>query len=569
MSLARRSLAVVGLTIALGAWIPSQSRAEPVEAALNRVPDGTAICVVVRDLRTSLRTIADSPFVAWFRESTIGQRILDPKELQKLKDLHDFFAGQLGVTGEQLLDDVIGDAVVLAYKPGPPGKPDDETGVILIAPRKPEVLAQVVEKLNELQQKSGEIRAVRELKYKDRAFFEREKTAGGREYYQIYEGVFAFSGQLAGLHSAIDRQVAKTPGPSAASKGLKQLGLENRLAVCWFNPRSFDAELAAKEAATKDAGERAFLAQFRKVWAATESFALDLHATRGLELGVVAKFDLGKLPAELKDVLFPKPGKSALAAKIPPDALVAIVGRLDVPKIIAALETFLPAEGKAGLKAIVEQFIGPLIGKDKLPAVMAGIGPDWGFWMTAPPAGSKAWVPDWTVAAKLADTAARPVQQAIEFAAQTARIAYNRDHKDQIDFEEDSAGGTTVKFFVNEIAFPTGFRPAFAVTQGYLVVASSPEAVRRFVPATGVESVHVPLIRLSGTHLKAYLTTHGTAVAAFLGKTQGRAEAVVEKELKDLISVLEAIDRIDIRRVTTATTVRLIVQVQLTKSLGK
>ena len=542
------------------------SGAEPVSAALDRVPDGTAICVVVRDLQTHLQAVAKSPFFAWFRQSPLGERILDPQELLKLKQLHDFFAEQLGVTGEQLLDDVVGDAIVLAYMPGPAGKPDAELGVILISPRKPEVMAKLIEKLNDLQQKSGEIKAVRERTYKGLTFVEREKVDGALEYYQLSDGVFAFTGQLGGIHGVVDRQVAKPSSPSSVRRAIDRLGLEKRMAVAWFNPRSFDAELKLKHEATKDASERAFLGRFREVWAATDSFALDLHVDNGLELGVVAEFDPSKLPPELRNLAFPKSGPSAVSGKIPPEAMFAVSGRLDVPNLVAALATFLPAEGKASLKAVGEQFIGPLIGRDKLPAVLAGIGPDWAFWTTVPN-DAKVWMPEWTFAVKVSEPTARPLQQAVEFALQTARIAHNRDHADQIDLHEEVQGGIVVKSLVNETGFPAGFRPAFAVVEGYFVFASTPEVVRKFASTKPALAKDAPLVRLSGTRLRSYLTAHGPAVASFLAKSQGRPVESVERELKDLTAVLEAIDRLEITRVSKNKTVRFAVRIELTKPL--
>ena len=64
--------------------------------------------------------------------------------------------------------------------------------MLFVHARKPDVLARLVGKLNEFQQKSGEIKAVREKSHRDRPYFEREKTGGGREYYLLRGGVLAF-----------------------------------------------------------------------------------------------------------------------------------------------------------------------------------------------------------------------------------------------------------------------------------------------------------------------------------------------------------------------------------------
>ena len=63
-------------------------------------------------------------------------------------------------------------------------------------------------------------------------------------------------------------------------------------------------------------------------------------------------------------------------------------------------------------------------------------------------------------------------------------------------------GKREVKYLVNENGFPTGFRPAVALHDGYLVFASSPEVLGQFAdafkPGGIVKSTEeVPLVRVS------------------------------------------------------------------------
>ncbi len=567
----RRPAAWVAVACAL-ATLPAPAKADPAGELLRLAPADTSICLVVHDLRGHARELAGSPFADWLEQSPLSQRFADPKELAKITALETFLSAQFGVTPDQLLDDVLGDAVVLAYQPGPPGKPDAESGVLLVRARKPDVLARLVGKLNEFQQKSGEIKAVREKAHRGRPYFEREKAAGGREYYLLRDGVLAFSGQERAVRGVIEQDLTAPPAsqdPGRVAAGLRRAGVADTFLACWFDPRGFDADLKAKMAAAKDPGEKAFLTRFADVWAATEAVALYAHPSRGLELGVVAAVDREKLPKEVRDAV-PRPGGSVLWAAVPDDALFAAGGRIDLPRLLAAAGAFLPDDGQAKLKAALEQGLGAAVGRDKLPAVIAGLGPDWAVWATPPRKGDGTWVPGWTAALKLSGEGVAPaVLQGLDTAAALVRFAYNREHTDQLELSQESQDGVAVRVLSNGAKFPPGFRPAYAVKQGYLVLASSPESVRRFAAPAAGPTADPPLLRVSATHLRGYLTEHRAVVAKAVAGWSGKSAKEVEKGLDDLLAVLEAFDKVELHQSAGAGTVRLSLHIDFVKPLTR
>lgn len=547
------------LTLLAAAALPAIARADAADDALRLVPPDTAICVVVRDLRTHGRAVAGSPFAKWVQQSPLVKQVADPEDLKKVHAFVGFLSEQIGATPEQFLDDVLGDAVVFAYQPGPPGKPAEEAGVVLVRPRKPEVLARVVGKLNELQQKSGEVKAVREKAHKSRPYFEREKTAGGSEFYLLRDGLFAYSGQEGAIRRVIEQELTASASRSGrVAESLRSLGVADKLAVCWFNPRGFDAELKAKTEAAKD-NDRAFLTQFSKVWAAADGVALYAHPGTGIEVGIVAHADPGKLPKELREVLFTPAGPAGVA--IPADAMIAATGRLSVPKLLDAIGSFLPPAEREKLLAGITDGLGPLVGRDRLPGVLAGLGPDWAVWLSPPAKGT--WVPDWTAAVRVADgDTAKAVAQAVDAVAQLVRVEHNRKHADPIDLGEESRNGVTVKTLTSK-AFPPEFRPAYAVRDGYLVLAGSPDAVWRFKSATA----DGPVVRISAAAVREYLREHKQIVAEAVAKGSNRPVADVAKEFGDLAAGLEAFDRIEVTHTAADGRVTIAVRVEFVKPL--
>jgi hypothetical protein len=549
--------------------------ADPEGEVLRLVPPETRICLVVRDLRTHLRAIEGSPFEKWLEQSPLGKKLTDPAEMAKIEQLETFLKEQFGVGFDQLIDDILGDVVVFAYQPGPPDKPDEELGVAFVNARKPDLLAALVEKLNDFQKKTGEIKSVRPMTHQGQPYFEREKSTGDREYYFVRGGILAFSAQERAIRQVIEQDAAPPGQPGRVAAEIAALGLADGCVVCWFDPRGFDAELAVNAEATEDDSERAFLTQFTRVWAAIDGFALYAHPGRGLELGVVTRFDREKLPKEIRELALPTGGGSALWAAVPDDAILAVGGRLDVPRLLAGVEAFLPPEGKAGLKKAVEEGLAPVVGRDKLPAVLAGLGPDWAVWVTAPGETSSAFLPEWTAALKLSGDkggvdVGRTVLQAVDFAAQMARFAYNREHVDQIELTEESRDGVTVKVLSNEKGFPAGLRPSYGLKAGYLVVASSPDGVRRFNPPTGpAAGAKAPMVRFSARHLRGYLEAHRGAIVKAATRWSGRPAKEIEHDLAELSAVLEAFDKVELRHTAGDGKVRLSLHVEFVAPLTK
>src|SRR5262249_10709685 len=148
--------------------------------------------------------------------------------------------------------DILGDAVAFAYSPAPADRPNDERAVLLIRPRKSEVLAKLLDKMNELQTKSGELKAVTRKEHGGAAYFERPKAACGSEFYCFRGTPFAFSGSEADIKGVIDRDKAAQPDktPELVAR-MQKLGVADAVAVLLVNPRQLDAEVKATVAAAK------------------------------------------------------------------------------------------------------------------------------------------------------------------------------------------------------------------------------------------------------------------------------------------------------------------------------
>lgn len=561
------------LFLATAIFLAAPVRAtEPVprDELLNLVPADTAVCFVIQGLREQAKAVADSPFAAWAGER-LKPALGNSPELAKLRAIEGLFPALLGVTAAELRDDILGDAIVLAYQPGPPGKPDAEQGAVMLKARDPAKLRKLIDRLNDAQKAAGELTDLTSRSHRGRDYVQRVKADGKSEFYLLRGGLFVFAGQESAIQAVIDREAgATTAAPVAAA--LDRLGVKDSFLVCWFNPRRLDADLRTQLDAAGNEKERAFRRQFAKLWSAVDDLAVHLDVRKSLELGVATAFRPDALPPELKPLLAPAPTRSALWQVIPDDALAAAAGRVNVPQLLDAVESFLPADERPAFRKDIEQAVGAVVGKDKLPAVLSAVGPDWGMWVTRPRDG---WLATWTAAVRVRDDAdpSMPVTvlRAAGFYAQMLQFHHNRSHDEQITFGEDRSAAPEVKYLASEKLFPPGFRPAVGLKDGYLVFGSTPAVVRAFASPPRSESATdgVPFLRVSATTIREYLMEHRGPLAKWVAAAQGREEEQVAKELQTVADLLEAFDRVDLAVRGDGQKVRFGLRVTFVKPLAK
>ncbi|QEL19403.1 hypothetical protein [Limnoglobus roseus] len=541
-----RMLVTAVVLLATALPLVAQPTATPRDELLSLVPSDTAICLIVQGVRDRSQAVAASPLAAWVSQK-YGTALGAAPELQKLKDVETLFTSFLGVTPTDLRDDIFGDAIVLTYKPGPVGKPEQEQGCVMLKARDPAKLAKLVDQLNKVQNATKELTAIVPLKYRGQEYFKRAKSDDRSEFYLLDDGLFVFAAQEASIHSVIDQRLAPKNNPPPIAKSIEQLRVQDAFILCWFNPRKLDTEVKAHIAAAGSAKEKAARQQFAQIWSALDNIAIYLDAKADLEFGVAAAYRADALPGELRSFLQSRPKSSALWQVIPEDALLAIAGRATGRQIMDVLLSFTPAEDRDEVRQEIEKSLGAVIGRQKVPDVLRGIGPDWGVWVTQP--GTGGWWPTVTLAVGVTDdpaTVRTAVEKTVAFYSQFAQVGYNRDHDDQIESQtERPVAGPEVTIFSNPKLFSNGFLPCYALSEGHLIVSSSPKQVAAFRKpgAVKVPPDEAVVLRVSGAALQGYLGKHGKEIAEWAATQQDRPVASVNREVTTLAEILHVLDR--------------------------
>ena len=554
--------------------ITQLTRAEPTRDLLRSVPPESTLCFVAQDWKTHAPKIIASPFVAKLKRSELGKSILNPDALDKIAALETILTGTLHLTVDELRDDILGDAIIYAYRPGPAGKPDDDAGILMLKARDPKKLTGLIDRFNEAQKESGELKTLTEKSAGKLAYFHRELADGAGEFYFLRDGVFAFSRDEPFLKQALGLQ-ATQPKVAPLLDAYDKLKLSKVALAAIFNPRALDAELKARIDATKDEPGRAFLKQFSRVWNATQSAAIGVELGSDIELSIHASFDPKTVPPELKPFLG-TPKASSLWAQIPTDALFALAGRLDLPRLIDLGQTFLSEPGLKGFRELLEKQIAPAVGKDAFPELLKSLGPDWGVWLTAPGKAAKSALPELTVALRVRapdsrdNTLGDALKLGLNFAFQLFRVDYNRAHDDQFTLLEIKDDGGPIHHLENAKLLPPGVRPAFAQRGDFFLLATSPEAIQRFDPKKhALPADETPFLRIGWKGLEQYLRTHGEDVAKLFAGITGKSIADVIKEFRELQTIIELLDTLDVKQSGTVDSTKWTLKLKLAAPLMK
>ena len=554
-SVSRRVAQVLTLILAVAIVSPGRA-ASPTEELLGLVPDDVAFCLVVRDLHGHMRALLASPFAQSFPKSALAGLLKQSPEIQKLVVFDQQIRTHLGVDLAGICDRLASEAVVLAYWPNPPGKTDQDQGLVLVRGRDPRGLADFIDRLNRVQKESGDLTALEPRDFRGATYYQRVDPKG-KHFYYVHGPVLVFSGQEKVLCQAIARDQAEVKEP-VLRRQLRWYEAEQALATLWINPRAFDFEMernAGQAVGREGTGQRAFL----RYWKALDGVALSLYLEADLRLRLTVRARTEDLPAGARRFLSESARRSELWDRFPEKSLLTIAGRLDLPAALEMAEAFLAQPARQQLDNALEQHLGGPAEMDFRKDILPGLGPDMGFCLLAPPATQKAWTPQGLLALRVGPGQAKSglrVDQAVftltTFYARLAMMVHNLSGKEPIRLRSMLSDKGEVKYLTGDKVILPGLQPAFALRDGYLVLATSPEALRFFGEARGPAPVQagamVPLLRLSVREVRGFVKQwRDSLVQASMDQNHlTREEAGCR--LENLLAVLELIDHIELAR---------------------
>ena len=135
----RRALYVAFAWLALPLASSAQP-ASPREELLALVPPDVGLCLVIGDLRGHAQKWERSAWAQALRQSPLVKALVDSPEARQIAAFEGELKKHLGVDWSTLRDDIFGDAVLFAYRPGTAATPDQEQGMVALRAARPKLL---------------------------------------------------------------------------------------------------------------------------------------------------------------------------------------------------------------------------------------------------------------------------------------------------------------------------------------------------------------------------------------------------------------------------------------------
>jgi hypothetical protein len=538
---------------------------------LRLVPDDVGFCLLLEDLRGHTTRLLESPFVKQFEKSAMETRLKADADWRKFTAGRDHIESLLGIEWPKLRDDIAGDAVVIAVRPGGADKPNDEKGIVLLRARDAMELGKLITRINALQQVGGEFKAVEAREHKGQGYFERvgAKTA---PFYALIGPLLIVASDEAFLREALDRR--SSAAEPVLSKRLRELlGPEPRLVSLWLNPRAFDAEMAAKAEKGSDE-QKAALRNVLTCWKALDgaAFGLGIHDDISLTLAAQARTD--RLSPATRRFFTEAAKPSELWRRFPDNALFACAGRFDMSAFEEMLGEFLTANSRKTLHDGLNRFLGAALDKDVVKEVLPCLGPDFGMCLIAPQDGSSNWLPHAIAAVRVRPGDKPPALDHALYAAATALaqaavVEHNRKNDQRMVLKTAHQDKVEIKYLTGAVGLPAGLQPAFALKDGYFVLATSPDALLRFAPNSKLPTDEVPFVRVSLVEVRKYLQAHRNDLVTALAKHNKAKPEEVQQHLDGLMPALELFDRLEISQRGTGGRTAVTVRIRTAQALHK
>jgi hypothetical protein len=419
-----------------------------------------------------------------------------------------------------------------------------------------------VERLHALQQQSGDL-ALEEREYQGWKYFRRVERKGVN-FLCLRESLLVFATQEPMLRQVLDLEKTRAlENESPIGRQFRLLGVDRPLAALWINPRAFDRALTEKAAEAKGSQARA-LRTLLNYWNALEGVALTVRVERDISVSLSIRARLEELAPAARRFLSAAAEPSELWQRFPDDALFTVAGRLDFRALVDMVSQFVDDDARQVLRAMVEASVGSILGKDVVGELLPNLGPDWGLCVLAPPVENKTWVPQVVGALRVrpgdkGKPADLTLWNALNALATLAVFHHNSGRPGQLTLGSLRQDGVEVKYLANEEGFPPGFRPAFALKGGYLLVGSSPEAIGRFraklpepIPVAagerGAEAPgnRVPLLRASLSGWRQFLQDRRDSLRNLIAQKHQISEDDAGQRIDKLLAVLQLFDDIQL-----------------------
>ncbi len=507
---------------------------------LSLLPDDFAVCVAMHDLRGQSASWQSSDWFTTFRKSPLGKTLFEAPELKQFDRWQTDLKKHFDLDWPALRDDILGDNVLFVFSPGAANKRDDDHGLLLLHVARPQQLALFIDKLNDLQKKSGELKELTPVKHKEITYFRRERT-GKTHFYLLHDSLAAISSEESRIRSVIDKH-ALAVKETVWTKRFQKAAAEQAFVTMCINPREIKPDFV--QAGKKDDGLPGY-------WQALDGIFVTFAIKDDAAVRISIQVDTERLPKWTRSVFTQRATPSDLWQRFPEASIVTIAGRTDIAGTMDALKLLLPEKERKNVGGDLQRGIGAILGLDLFKDVLPNIGPDWGGCML--PAKDAQHLPQTLIAVAVKPgTKDPPVDQslfnALQLFASLSILNHNKKNPDPILLQTMMQDKVEVKYLSNAKLFPPGLQPACALKDGFLLLGSSPDAIRTFRKRDTKPDAteETPLLRVSTRELAKLLRQREDEIVTNLQQRHAMPDREAKQNLQSVTSLLDMFERVTI-----------------------
>lgn len=469
-----------------------------------------AACLHTRQLNRQWEQLSSSEFSARLKQASFFQQLVDSPDFKQLELVKAAIEAASGKPLAQSRRELLSGDMVLAWYHVPGSKPDlAKNCTILLEVENRAAAESALATWNILERQRTESHTHRKITYSHSVKASSNQNAEGF-WYTILDNVLAVSAREAHIQRVIDffdaadepvndgaSESAGTPHPDCLAvyppfaRAFSRRP-DSEIAAIYVNPRIPGSELG------RASGD---LSALEAVVARCQWLTLNLTQDDSIELNIIADYDSQGTPAVWQEWLKVAGDTQPEVDSLTPGTLFSMSGRMASASIARMILKSLRNQNPLPRDLIRTQRVmqGLMLGLDPVKDILPAIGPAWRFQIeTRDPKVSTSFPADALLAFEIrsGDAAVETIDgesevspaAALENSLQSGLQALAAVHNAHATGQKVSIvrqqelNGTTIRF-ADPVAF---FRPAFAVTDSHLLLATSPELCSSFLKSAAI-----------------------------------------------------------------------------------
>jgi hypothetical protein len=464
-------------------------------------------CLHARQLDAHWDDLRKSEFGSRLKQAAFFQEWIESPDYNQLKVVQAVVEAASGKPLGQSLHELLCEDVVIAWYHTPGSKPDlARNSVILIKVESPAAAGSALATWNVLEKQSKTTRKHRDVAYTHSVKAGADQKSDG-VWYTILDSVLAISAREERIQRVIDFAVDTadaghpdcladyTPFAKAYARRL-----DTEFAAAYINPRVLGSELGR---ASKD------FSAVESTLARCQWLTLRLTFDESVELEFVADYDSEGSPEWWQQWLEIAGTDQPSSTKIPSNALFAMSGRVATMSISDMILNSLPRQDDLPKDLIKARRVlqGLLLGLDPVADVLPAIGPSWVFSVEPRDSEVSTSFPVDSLFAIELKSQARASDEVVNAASVSTQAALDNSLQAGLGLlaavhnahatgqpvsvvRQRKVDGITIRY-ADPVSF---FQPAYAIANGHLVLATSPELCETFLKsaAAGRAAVNSP-----------------------------------------------------------------------------